>query len=583
MVNDDEPADSAKRSDLLLREWSEAQIRERAVSATGMSFTVADARRPGQPLIWVNPAFTATTGYTFEEAVGHNCRFLQGPDTDPAEPMAMREALTAGCEITLTLLNYRKDGSTFWNEVTISPVLDGSGDVTHFVGIQADVTARVEAGAERDRALDAERRAVTAAELARGRLALLAEASNELAFALDVDETLRRLADIIVPALADWVLIHRAGDDGVLSKTPIVRARAGLDDVVRRYAALAPTAMKENSPVYRLWNGEASWLIEDFSTADAAGWATDPDLVSLRDQLGMASLMFVALPGRDHIVGSMVLNRSADRPTFGPDDLQVAVDLGRRAGLSVDNARLYENEHRIAETLQRSLLPKLPDIAGLDIAARYRASQDGVKVGGDFYDVLDLPDGAVAVVIGDVVGHDLSAAAAMGHLHGLIRAVAWDAETPRDAAPDAILGRVDRVVQGLHVTSLATVAYARLEQRPAGSWMLRSASAGHPPILLRDPDGSARFVESFPGLLLGFRPSERITSAQQVGPGCSLLAFTDGLVERRSEDLDVGLEHLRHVVEGAPLGLTADQLCQFVIDRLEDGDDDTALLVIRIL
>jgi hypothetical protein len=107
----------------------------------------------------------------------------------------------------------------------------------------------------------------------------------------------------------------------------------------------------------------------------------------------------------------------------------VAIDLGRRAGLAIDNTRLYQTEHRIAETLRRSLLPNLPALPGLEIAARYRACEDGTQVGGDFCDVFALPDGAIAIVIGDVVGHDPGAGAAMGHLRGLIRAIAWDAET----------------------------------------------------------------------------------------------------------------------------------------------------------
>lgn len=119
------------------------QIRERALQATGISFTLADARAPDQPLTWVNPAFTAMTGYAVGEALGHNCRFLQGPDTDPHAVAALRRATREGTDRTVTLLTYRKDGSAFWNEVGISPVRDTAGVVTHFVGVQTDVTERV--------------------------------------------------------------------------------------------------------------------------------------------------------------------------------------------------------------------------------------------------------------------------------------------------------------------------------------------------------------------------------------------------------------------------------------------------------
>ena len=116
-------------------------LRDRAVLATDVSFTISDPGLPDNPLVWVNPAFTRITGYTFEEAAGHNCRFLQGPATDRAVVTAMRDALGAQRSITVTVLNYRKDGTAFWNEVSMSPVFDGTGTLTNFVGVQADVTA----------------------------------------------------------------------------------------------------------------------------------------------------------------------------------------------------------------------------------------------------------------------------------------------------------------------------------------------------------------------------------------------------------------------------------------------------------
>jgi hypothetical protein len=212
------------------------------------------------------------------------------------------------------------------------------------------------------------------AESARSRLALLAEASSELAISLDVDETLQRLADLVVPALADWVVIHRADEAGQLQLSPIVRDGGGRRDLVREYAVLVPDAMTADSPVRELGRGRPSFLVAEFDPREAEVWTVGREIRQLRAALGIASTTFVALPGRDRMVGSMVLNRGASRPRFTDDDLQVAIDLGRRAGFTVDSARLYQNDHRIAETLQRSLLPELPKIDGLDIAARYRAS-----------------------------------------------------------------------------------------------------------------------------------------------------------------------------------------------------------------
>src|SRR3954453_23252973 len=132
---------------------NESQLRDRAVLATGISFTLADAKAEDLPLVWVNPAFEATTGYSAEEAVGRNCRFLQGPATDRQTVAKLRAALDTGKDISATLLNYRKDGTAFWNQLAMSPVYDADGVLTHFVGVQTDVTERVEADKVRDEAL----------------------------------------------------------------------------------------------------------------------------------------------------------------------------------------------------------------------------------------------------------------------------------------------------------------------------------------------------------------------------------------------------------------------------------------------
>ena len=149
-------------------------------------------------------------------------------------------------------------------------------------------------------------------------------------------------------------------------------------------------------------------------------------------------------------------------------------DLARRAALAMDNVRLYQQEHTVAETLQRSLLPEIPEIAGIRAAAHYVSASTAADVGGDFYDLLQLPDGSIGMVIGDVVGHDVAAAAAMGHLRGLIRACVWEAE---DDDPSAVLTRVDRLVQGLHVAPMATLVYARAVPPavPGAPWRARGS------------------------------------------------------------------------------------------------------------
>ena len=315
---------------------AEAQLRERAVLATGLSFTVADARADDLPLIFVNPAFTLTTGYTPEEVLGRNCRFLQGPETDPAGPAAIRAALEAGEEVTVTLLNRRRDGTAFWNQVSINPIRDADGDVTHFVGIQHDVTERVEADRDRAAAYRAER-------IARERLALLAEATSTLAATLDVDESLERLARLVVPLLADWVAIHLVDEAGGVRQVA-VRHRDGQEDLLRRYAELQPRPRHRavaDPAGPRAAPTRCSWR-----TSAASGCGPRPTPTrSWRSSSasGGARRWSCPLEGRDRVLGSIAFVSGPLGPDFGPDELQVAVDLGRRAAITVENARLYED------------------------------------------------------------------------------------------------------------------------------------------------------------------------------------------------------------------------------------------------
>jgi PAS domain S-box-containing protein len=569
----------------------QADLRDRAVLATGMSFTVADAQADDMPLLWANPAFTATTGYSFEEAVGRNCRFLQGPLTDTAARAEMRAALEAGRDATVTVLNYRKDGTSFWNQVSISPIHGPDGELTHFVGIQTDVTARVIADLERTHAHAAERTAREEAERAHSQLALLAEATIQLAATLDVRESLNRLVGLTVPILADWAVVVTADRHGAIEEV-VVQHHDGSSDTLREYASVLREHLTPRSPFHALFRGSPAWRVADYDGAEnrrqRLQWVDDARVLDVGDALGIASVMFVPLPGRRHVLGAMLLARAPGSPVYTDQDLAVATDLGRRAGLTLDNARLYQSEHRIAETLQRSLLPDLPKIPGLRSAARYLASESGADVGGDFYEVISLPDGAVGVAVGDVVGHDVFAAAAMGHLRGLLRASVWDVgrypggENRRHGhEPADVLTRVDRLVQGLETATLASVAYARLEPLPAGAgWRLRYSSAGHPPLMVRHADGSTVVLDAAQGVLLGVEDGPRTTAEVLLEPGATLLAYTDGLVERRGESLDEGLDRLTRALAVGPHDV--DQLVDHLVARLGDSEDDVAVLAVGV-
>jgi PAS domain S-box-containing protein len=575
-------------------------LRERAVVATDIAFTITDPREPDNPLIWVNPSFTRITGYGYEEVVGRNCRFLQGPATDAAAVRRIRTALDDHSAVTTTLLNHRKDGTAFWNQLSISPVFDGEGALVSFVGVQTDVTERVRVEREREAAFAAEQTARREAELARAtaeqaradaerarveaeraqsRLALMAEATSTLIATLDLGDLLDRLARLCVPLVADWVFVTLVDDAGTVTRTAW-RHREGREEELRLLDAAHLPHLPEGSPTRRSIRTARPVVVQQAQESLAGAFASEPARQAFL-RLGGASLLAVPMVARRRTRGAILLGRAAAERPFSQDDVDLAEDLARRAALAMDNVRLYEQEHTVADTLQRSLLPQLPEIPGVESAAHYVSASEAADVGGDFYDLLLLPDGSVGAVIGDVVGHDIAAAAAMGQLRGLIRACVWEAPDPD---PGAVLARIDRLVQGLGVASMATLVYARAEPPAAGGapWRVHLASAGHPPPLLRAPDGTVRVLEEVTGLLVGVDGGARRTSTVlDVPSGATLLGYTDGLIERPGADLDDGLAQLAGRIAAAPRDASPRQLCDAAAAGSPDGRDDVALIAVR--
>ena len=265
-------------------------------------------------------------------------------------------------------------------------------------------------------------------------------------------------------------------------------------------------------------------------------------------------------------------------------DMSAQREVERQAALLVQATEREQAQRALAEQLQRALLTPPPEPDHLHLVTRYRPAAGEAQVGGDWYDAVLQPDGATVLVIGDVVGHDSGAAAAMGQLRGVVRTLAYH----RDGdGPAAILTQADRTARGLGVDSLATAVVARIERSPdvpvVGTRTLRWSNAGHLPPVLLHADGSSALLDTPPDLLLGLDPETgRTDHVLDLPDHATLLLFTDGLVERRGVGLDDGLAQLRAAL--ADLGASPlPELCDTLLARMAPhvGDDDIALIAVR--
>ena len=287
---------------------------------------------------------------------------------------------------------------------------------------------------------------------------------------------------------------------------------------------------------------------------------------------------WLAVPLIGRTGGRLGLIQVADRidGDFTESDEVVLTQLAQLAAVAIENAERFQQEHDIAQTLQRSLLPReLPHISGLELAVRYQPGGSGTQVGGDWYDVIPLDDGRVALTVGDIMGRGARAAAVMGQLRTAIRAYAL-----QGLPPTVVMRSIDRLLQDVGADAMATAAFLVLD--PV-SRRLEVVSAGHPPPLLVDADGTCRFVECDPHTPLGVLAAPVYSAtALTIAPGSLLLLYTDGLVEERDEDLADGLARLVGCFEHA--GESIEEICDGVLARMvpAEKNDDIALLAARL-
>ncbi|MET8170404.1 SpoIIE family protein phosphatase [Streptomyces sp. NPDC005329] len=412
------------------------------------------------------------------------------------------------------------------------------------------------------------------------RLALLAATTTQLTSTLDVEEALRRLVTLVVPRLADWVIIDLITERDEVWRTVVVEA-AG-DSLVAHeelQGPMPPVPEESPMPLSRALRGVASTLAgpQTYQGPPDSGIAVEQR--RLFDATAIHSAAIAPIRSTRAVLGALTLGRARQPGDFNTADLPLIEDIARRAGLALDNARLYQRQRKVAETMQNHLLPQMPRVSGLQMAVRYLPAPDASQVGGDWYDAFSLSGGATALAIGDVVGHDLEAAAGMAQVRNMLRAYAWALQEP----PSRIVERLDEAV--LHITdvTMATMILARVEETDEGRWKLSWTNAGHPPPLLISHDGLADYLTGGHGILLGTGVGKPRTDATALlPPGSTLLLYTDGLIEEPGHTLDEGLQRLRQhaaALAHRPLTSFTDELLRRV--RPAANDDDVALLAVR--
>ncbi|TYP82919.1 SpoIIE family protein phosphatase [Blastococcus xanthinilyticus] len=405
------------------------------------------------------------------------------------------------------------------------------------------------------------------------RAAFLLEAARLMADADDVSETVQRLAGLVASRLATVCAIELVTEQGLTRAVARHRdgARQPLLDRLRAKDALLRSPL--HPAVRALREGRTQWMRdreEVRAVVDAV--AVDDEFRDLAEQLELTATVSVPMVVDGRRLGVMTFAGDRQRPLTAAD-VEVAEQLALQLSQVLDKAQRFELEERTSHTLQASLLPPSPpDVPGLDTAVRYVAATHGVDVGGDFYDLVRLPGEQVSLVVGDVVGHDITAAATMGQLRTVIRAMS------ADGPPPAVL--VDRLQRswGLYeLQRMATALFATLDPATGG---LRIASAGHlPPVLCGS--GRAEYLPVRPTRMLGAPPVPAEEWAGELPVGATLLLFTDGLVESTGADIDTGLDRLLEVAAKACAG-DPGELCDRLLEELT-GDhraDDIALLAL---
>ncbi|PPK92157.1 PAS domain S-box-containing protein [Kineococcus xinjiangensis] len=575
-------------------------------------------------IVDANPAYLATTGRTLAEIVGRPVfeAFPGNPSEDEPDGgvakvrASFERARDTGVMDTMPVQKYDiTDGSgdyteRYWSLISV-PVPDEDGRTAYVVQRAQDVTDYIHEreGARQERAHDAAWRRIEEVEAdlyARGeelRTALAAEAATarrlqglaELALQLSDAETVRDLAEALV-ARATAALGCFGGAVAVLDEQRGRLAATVAGDLGPRTQPLFGD-LPLNGPLPLSVAAATGRRVLLCDPDEARAWAAEMELVAA--VTGAQAWAVLPLTVGERRLGALVLHWRAPR-RFPPEDLEILEAFAAQCAQGLDRLQVRQAERaataasqRLSETLQRSLLTEPPRLEDLQIEVRYQPAAQEAQVGGDWYDAFVVPGrdgtggdstggGSTVLVIGDVAGHDRDAAAAMAQVRNVLRGVAHTAP----GSPAVVLSALDRAMADLGVDALATAVLAQVEQSAAetrtGTRTLRWSAAGHPPPLLVLPSGQVEVLQGRGDLLLGLDPDAPRSDAERaLAPGTTVLLYTDGLVERRSADLNQGVEWLRETAARFA-HLPLPRFCDAILGELPGAvEDDVAVLALR--
>ncbi|WP_308120515.1 SpoIIE family protein phosphatase [Streptomyces bambusae] len=522
--------------------------------------------------VHLNQALADMDGASVAEHLGRGVgEFMLTPDGGGFERL-LRGVADSGRPVVGALMGLRTPGRPDRDQVrsvSFFPLSQAGGTRPGLGGLLVDVTDREQA--------------IVEATANRQRLALLNRAAERIGTTLDVRVTAGELVDSVVPDFCDGAVVDVV--EWLDESQPFTPE---LPLYTRRIAA--GTTLPE--PAVELIEGleRVSWppgspVHETLRTGRPVSFDVDEDFVTrtvvhqqrarLLVDSGLACIVIAPLIARGTAQGLAMFGRSAQRPAFTGQDLDLAGELASRAALCLDNARLYSRVEEIALTLQRALLPvTVAHSPHLEIAHRYFPGSRATEVGGDWYDVTGVPGDRVALVVGDVMGHGVPAAAAMGRLRITAKALARTGMEPAE-----VLTELDACARESGI-DLATCLY--IVHDPA-TGRARVASAGHLPALVRRPDGSVDTVDEVLGVPLGVGGVPFRTTGIELPDGSTLALYTDGLVESRDHDIDVGLDALRAALARADADSLEEAADGIVAGLLPEGPtDDTVLVLARV-